>query len=148
MKKSTQTSNVSLNSRRMHGNGNMNVSEKAKDFKGTAKRLIKYLSEYKISIFVVLIFAVISTVFTIIGPKVLGQATTELYNGLINVIAGRSKGINFDHILKILLFLLFVLADITDYKIFDCSTSTIASEIEKDDYTNAEKYVMMLFADK
>lgn len=108
MKKSTQTSKVSLNSRRMHGHGNMNVSEKAKDFKGTAKRLIKYLSEYKISIFVVLIFAVISTVFTIIGPKVLGQATTELYNGLINVIAGRSKGINFDHILKILLFLLLL----------------------------------------
>lgn len=51
-------------------------------------------------------------------------------------------------VLGILLFLLFVLADITDYKIFDCSTSTIASEIEKDDYTNAQKYVMMLLADQ
>ncbi len=51
-------------------------------------------------------------------------------------------------VLGILLFLLFVLADITDYKVFDCSTSTIASEIEKDDYTNAQKYVMMLLADK
>ena len=51
-------------------------------------------------------------------------------------------------VLGILLFLLFVLADITDYKVLDCSTTTIAAEIEKDDYTNAEKYVMMLFADK
>ena len=51
-------------------------------------------------------------------------------------------------VLGILLFLLFVLADITDYKIFDCSTSRIASEIEKDDYTNAQKYVMMLLADQ
>ena len=51
-------------------------------------------------------------------------------------------------VLGILLFLLFVLADLTDYKVFDCSMETIASEIEKDDYTNAEKYVMMLLADK
>lgn len=51
-------------------------------------------------------------------------------------------------VLGILLFLLFVLADITDYRVFDCSTDTIASEIEKDDYTNVQKYVMMLLADK
>lgn len=51
-------------------------------------------------------------------------------------------------VVGMLLFLLFVLADITDYKIGDCSTAAIASGIEKDDYTNAEKYVMMLFADK
>ncbi len=54
----------------------------------------------------------------------------------------------FRIVLGILLFLLFVLADMTDYRIFDYSTTTIASEIEKDDYTNAQKYVMMLLADK
>lgn len=51
-------------------------------------------------------------------------------------------------VIGILLFLLFVLADITDYSISGCSTATITSEIEKDDYTNAQKYVMMLLADK
>ncbi len=108
MKKSTNTSHMNFRASHMHGSGNMNVSEKAKDFKGTLKRLIKYLSVYKLSIFTVLLFAVISTVFTIVGPKVLGTATTELYNGLIDVIAGRSNSINFDHILNILLFLLLL----------------------------------------
>lgn len=108
MKKSTNTSHMNFRANHMHGAGNMNVSEKAKDFKGTLKRLIKYLSVYKLSIFTVLLFAVISTVFTIVGPKVLGTATTELYNGLIDVIAGRSNSINFDHILNILLFLLLL----------------------------------------
>ena len=61
-------------------------------------------------------------------------------------VLGRTLALRI--VLGILLFLLFVLADITDYKVLDCSTTTIASEIEKDDYTNAEKYVMMLFADK
>ena len=61
------------------GHGRMGTGEKAKDFKGTMKKLFTYLSEYKIGIFFVMIFAIGSTVFNIIGPKVLGKATTEIF---------------------------------------------------------------------
>ncbi len=80
-------------------------NEKAKDFKGTMKKLIKYLSSYKISIFFVVLFAAGSAVFAIIGPKVMGQVTTEIYNGLIGKVMG-TGGINFGKIESILLFLL------------------------------------------
>ena len=61
--------------------------EKAKDFKGTTKKLIKnYLSKYKIGIIVVLVFAIGSTIFSIVGPKILGNATTEIFNGLVGKI--------------------------------------------------------------
>ena len=58
-------------------------NEKAKDFKGTMKKLMAYLSTYKIGIFFVVIFAIGSTIFNIVGPKVLGKATTEIFNGLV-----------------------------------------------------------------
>ena len=80
--------------------------EKAKDFKGTTKKLIKnYLSKYKIALIVVLIFAIGSTIFSIVGPKILGNATTEIFNGLVNKISG-SGGIDFTKIGTILLTLL------------------------------------------
>ena len=80
--------------------------EKAKDFKGTTKKLIKeYLSKYKIALIIVFIFAIGSTIFTIVGPKILGNATTEIYNGIVNKISGGS-GIDFDKIGKILLTLI------------------------------------------
>ena len=80
--------------------------EKAKDFKGTTKKLIKnYLSKYKIAIFIVIIFAIGSTIFSIIGPKILGNATTEIFNGLISKLSGGS-GIDFGKIGQILLTLL------------------------------------------
>lgn len=79
--------------------------EKAKDFKGTMKKLFKdYISQYKIGLIIVLIFAIGSTIFSIIGPKILGNATTEIFNGLISKISGGS-GINFNKIGKILLTL-------------------------------------------
>ena len=85
--------------------GPMSV-EKAKDFKGTTKKLLNnYLSNYKIAIIIVIIFAIGSTIFSIIGPKILGNATTEIYNGLISKISG-GEGINFQKILEILLTLL------------------------------------------
>ena len=85
--------------------GPMSV-EKAKDFKGTTKKLLKnYLSKYKIAIIIVIIFAIGSTIFSIVGPKILGNATTEIYNGLISKISG-GEGINFQKILEILLTLL------------------------------------------
>ena len=80
--------------------------EKAKDFKGTTKKLIKnYLSKYKIGIIVVLVFAIGSTIFSIVGPKILGNATTEIFNGLVGKISG-TGGINFGKVGSILLTLL------------------------------------------
>ena len=80
--------------------------EKAKDFKGTTKKLIKnYLSKYKIGLIIVLIFAIGSTIFSIVGPKILGNATTEIFNGLVNKISGNG-GIDFGKVGMILLTLL------------------------------------------
>ena len=74
------------------------TTEKAKDFKKTTKKLIKsYLAKYKIAIFVVILFAIGRTIFTIVGPKILGNATTEIFNGLINKLSGGS-GIDFGKI--------------------------------------------------
>ena len=82
------------------------TTEKAKDFKGTTKKLIKnYLSKYKIGLIIVFIFAVGSTIFSIIGPKILGNATTEIFNGLVNKISGNG-GIDFEKVGTILLTLL------------------------------------------
>ena len=82
------------------------TGEKAKDFKGTAKKLLHYLGTYKVSIFFVILFAVVSAVFSIVGPKILGNATTEIFNGLIGKITGASAGIDFSKIAGILLTLL------------------------------------------
>lgn len=80
--------------------------EKAKDFKGTMKQLFHSLSKYKISLFFVIVFSIGSAIFSIIGPKILGRATTEIYNGLIGKVLGTSAGINFAKIGGILLTLL------------------------------------------
>lgn len=88
------------------GPGGHNTTAKAKDFKGTTKKLIKgYLGKYKIKLLIVAIFAIASTIFTIVGPKVLGNATTEIYNGIISKISGGS-GIDFEKLAKILLTVL------------------------------------------
>ena len=80
--------------------------EKAKDFKKTTAKLIRnYLSKYKIALIVVMIFAIGSTIFTIIGPKILGNATTEIFNGIISKISGGS-GVDFGKVGTILLTLL------------------------------------------
>lgn len=90
--------------------------QKAKDVKGTMKKLIKYISKYKISLIIVFLVAILSTIFSIVGPKILGNATEELYIGLINKIQGVG-GINFEAIGKILLFLLglYILSAIFSY---------------------------------
>ena len=79
--------------------------EKAKDFKGTMVRLLKYAASYRTALAVVIIFAVGSTVFSIIGPKILSQATTEIFNGLVSKISG-TGGIDFTKIGRILLAVL------------------------------------------
>ncbi len=90
----------------MHGRRPaMASTEKVKDFKGTLKKLVVNLKEYKISLIIVFIFAICSTVFTIIGPKILGNATTELFNGIIGKLSGQA-GIDFHKIGVILLTLL------------------------------------------
>ena len=85
--------------------GGRGPAEKAKDVKGTTKKLANRLSEHKIAIIIVMIFAIGSTIFSIVGPKILGNATTEIYTGLMNKING-TGGIDFAKIGKIILFAL------------------------------------------
>ena len=82
------------------------TTEKAKDFKKTTKKLVKsYLAKYKIPIIIVIIFAIGSTIFTIVGPKILGNATTEIFNGLVSKLSG-GAGIDFGKVGQIALTLL------------------------------------------
>lgn len=81
------------------------TTEKAKDFKGTMRTLIGYIKDYKISFILVAFFAIGSTVFSIIGPKILGNATTELFQGIVSKLQG-GAGVNFAAIGQILIFLL------------------------------------------
>ena len=85
--------------------GGHGPAEKAKDVKGTTKKLANRLSKHKIAIIIVMIFAIGSTIFSIVGPKILGNATTEIYTGLMNKING-TGGIDFAKIGKIILFAL------------------------------------------
>ena len=95
----------------------MGSTSKAKDFKGTLKKLIKYLSTYKVSLILVIIFAIGSAIFSIIGPKILGQATTEIFNGLVGKVMGTTAGINFGKIAGILLTLLglYIISSLFSY---------------------------------
>jgi len=92
----------------MGGGGPMAMmrGEKARDFKGTMRKLIRYLGSYRLLIVVVMLFAVASTVFSIIGPKILGKATTKLFEGVLDQIAGTGTGIDFRYIGQILLITL------------------------------------------
>lgn len=89
---------------RGHGPG-----EKAKNFKGTMKNLLNYLKPFYLKIFIVIVFAVGSTVFAIIGPKILGQATTKLSEGIMAKVMG-TGGIDFDAIWNIILLLITLYA--------------------------------------
>ncbi len=88
-----------------HGPMGMMKGEKARDFKGTMKRLIRYLGAYRWPILVVMVFAVASTIFSIVGPKILGKATTRLFEGVMNQIAGAGS-IDFEYIGNIILVLI------------------------------------------
>ncbi len=83
----------------------MMKGEKPRDFKGTMAKLIKYLGAYKVSILVVMVFAVASTIFSIAGPKILGKATTQLFEGVLAQIAGTGS-IDFGSIASIILTVL------------------------------------------
>lgn len=88
----------------MGGRG-MGSVEKAKDFKGAMKKLFRYMGRYKVRFFLMFIFAVAGTAFNIVGPKILGKATTELFTGLVEKIQG-TGGIDFERIGMILLWTL------------------------------------------
>lgn len=100
--------NTAKPERRMHGpGGGMMPGEKAKDFKGTTGKLLKYMGAFKYGLIAVMIFAVGGTAFNILGPKILSKATTELFNGLMAKVSGVG-GIDFGKIGRILLILLGV----------------------------------------
>lgn len=91
--------------------------QKARDFKGTIRRLIEYLSAYRLSIAIVLAFSVASTVFSIVGPKILGEATTTLFAGVMGQISGTVAGIDFVKIgnIIVLLAVLYIISAIFSY---------------------------------
>ncbi len=97
-------SNPSINRRPMHKN-RIQAGEKPKDFKKSMGKMIRYIGSYKFAVLLVMIFAIGSTIFNVIGPKILGKATTEVFQGLAAKIAGTGS-IDFTRIGRILLFLL------------------------------------------
>ncbi len=98
-----------------HG-GMMTGGQKPTNFKGTMKKLISYLSVYKGSILIVLVFAIASATFTIVGPKILGRVTTKIFEGVMSKIASTGN-IDFDYIGKILgiLIALYLLSALFGY---------------------------------
>lgn len=98
------------------GPGPMVGGEKARNFKGTMKKLINYLSVYKMSMLLVLIFAIASSIFSIVGPKILGKVTTKLFEGVMAKIAGTGN-VDFDYIRKIMILLvgLYVISSLFSY---------------------------------
>ena len=90
--------------------------EKPKNFKKTLKKTFKYLKEYKISLIIVVILTMLSTVFSIVGPKILGNATTEIFKGISSKLSG-GTGVKFDNVFKILftLGILYVVSAIFSY---------------------------------
>lgn len=108
---------------------NPGAVEKAKDFKGTTKKLIKdYLAKYKIALTIVILFAIGSTIFSIVGPKILGNATTEIFNGIVSKLSGGS-GINFGKIANILLTLLTLYIISAIFSLIQGFTMTNISQI-------------------
>ncbi len=100
-----------------HGPMAMMKGESARDFRGTMKKLIAYIGEYKLSIVVVLLFAIASTIFMIVGPKILGQATTKLFEGVMGQISGTGMGIDFEYIgnIIVLLIVLYLISTLFAY---------------------------------
>lgn len=100
------------------GGGHMKMGqEKAKDFKGTMKKLISYLSSYKLAILLVIVFAIGSSVFNIVGPKILGNATTKIFEGLVSKVSNSGGGIDFDAIFRTLTILasLYIISSIFSF---------------------------------
>jgi ATP-binding cassette subfamily B multidrug efflux pump len=97
--------------------GMMAKGEKPRDFKGTMLKLIQYLGAYKAAIAIVMVFAIASTIASIVGPKILGYATTKLFEGVLSQIAGTGSGIDFGYIghIIVLTLSLYLLSSLFGY---------------------------------
>jgi ATP-binding cassette subfamily B protein len=107
-----------IKERPRNGNGMRGKFEKPKDFKGAFSKLVSYLSPYKWQLVMVIIFAIASTIFSIVGPKILGKATTKIFEGLISKISGvEGGGIDFEYIGNIIMLLmgLYILSALFSY---------------------------------
>lgn len=127
----------------------MGAGEKAKDFKGTLKKLLKYIGHYKLAVIVVMIFAIGSTIFMIVGPKILGNATTELAGGLMRKIQGTGS-IDFSIIGMVLLTVLglYALSAIFSFVqgiIMTGVTQKICYQMRKDISTKINRMPMKYF---
>ena len=85
-----------------------NNKQKAKDFKGTLKKLIAYVGQYRILMILVVVFLITSSVLSVLGPKFLGDATTVIYEGVMNIISENNKGMDFNAIGRIVIILITV----------------------------------------
>lgn len=105
MSKESQNKGMGGGMNRAAMRGQLGQGEKARDFKGTIKKLFAYMRKYKLQLLFVIIFAIGGTIFNIVGPKILGKATTEIFNGLVGKVTG-GEGMNFAKIGQILTFTL------------------------------------------
>ena len=94
----------------------MRRGEKPRDFKGTLNKLIRYLGQYRLLILIIWLVAIASTIFTIVGPKILGKATTKLFEGVMAQIAGTGS-VDFTYIGHIILevLLLYLFSSVLSY---------------------------------
>jgi ATP-binding cassette subfamily B protein len=94
--------------------GMLRGGEKARDFKGTMTRLLEHMKPYRFWLILVVVFALVSTVFSIIGPKILGKATTKIFEGVVGQFSGTGTGIDFTYIANILiqLAILYLLSSV------------------------------------
>lgn len=133
-----------------HGPAMSRPVEKAKDFKGTLKRLLKYLKPRRIQLLFVVIFSIVSTIFSIVTPKILGQATTKLFEGYFSKLNGVG-GIDFSYILNILiivgiLYLIsFVFSYLTRFIMAGVSQKTVRSL--REDISNKLSHLSLKYFD-
>lgn len=120
-KTSNRSSKTDKNMIKIQKNRGRSDKEKKKkkdnNFSKTMKRLLDYTCGDKLNILIVLIFSVVSTIFAIVGPKIMGTATTEIFNGLVSKIRDGGQGIDFNKILKIILVLviLYIISSVFSY---------------------------------
>ena len=118
-KTNNRSSKTDKNKRKTQKNRSKADQEKKKgnNFSKTMKRLLDYTCGDKLNILIVLIFSVVSTIFAIVGPKIMGTATTEIFNGLVSKIRDGGQGIDFNKILKIILVLviLYIISSVFSY---------------------------------
>ena len=128
------------------------IAEKPKNFKKTVKNLAKYLNPYKIGILIVLIFSILSTIFLIVGPNILGDAVTLIYEGLISKVTGNG-GVNFAKLTTTLvtLLILYVLSSAFSYIqgfIMNSISTKVSYTLRKDLSKKINKLPMSFFDKK